>query len=122
MSALQPHFVANTVRSIIAIHGLETGSPRTWEYDKTRDGGGVVNWLSDRTMLQAAVPGVAIYTYDWDARSFEDAPVRTLLGYADNLLACVAGERRSQGQHPRDRPIIFIASCFGGLILAEVYS
>ncbi|KAK7749758.1 hypothetical protein SLS53_000337, partial [Cytospora paraplurivora] len=104
---------------IIAIHGLETGSPRTWEYDKTGNGTEVVNWLSDRNMLPAAVPRAAVYTYDWDARSFGNAPVQTLLGHADNLLASVAGERDSQGQHGGGRPIIFIASCFGGLILAE---
>jgi hypothetical protein len=66
-------------------------------------------------MLPAAVPEARIYTYDWDAIWFEDAPVQTLLGHADNFFALVAGERASQ-----DRPIIFVASCFGGLILAEV--
>ena len=66
-------------------------------------------------MLAAALPQARIYTYDWDANCFQDSPVQTLLGHADNLLAHVAGERASQ-----DRPIIFVASCFGGLILAEV--
>jgi hypothetical protein len=66
-------------------------------------------------MLPAAVPHARIYTYDWDANCFQDAPVQTLLGHADNLLALVAGVRGF-----RDRPIIFVASCFGGLILAEV--
>jgi hypothetical protein len=67
-------------------------------------------------MLPAAVLEARIYTCDWDANCFEDAPVQTLLGYADNLLARVAGEQAS-----RDRPIIFVASCFGELILAKVY-
>jgi hypothetical protein len=93
---------------------LETGSPRTWEYRK-KDGSGGVNWISDSDMLPACVPEARIYTYDWDANCFQDAPVQTLLGHADNLLALVTGERGS-----RDRPIIFVASCFGGLILAEV--
>jgi hypothetical protein len=66
-------------------------------------------------MLPAAIPQARIYTYDWDANCFLAAPVQTLLGHADNLLALVAGERGS-----RVRPIIFVASCFGGLILAEV--
>jgi hypothetical protein len=99
--------------SIIAIHGLDTGSPRTWEYRK--NGSSAVNWISDDEMLPALVPEARIYTYDWDANCFQDAPVQTMLGHADNFLACVAGERASQ-----DRPIIFVASCFGGLILAEV--
>ena len=66
-------------------------------------------------MLPAFVREARIYTYDWDANCFGDAPVQTLLGHADNLLALVAAERGSQ-----DRQIIFVASCFGGLILAEV--
>ncbi|KAK4652643.1 hypothetical protein QC762_0075260 [Podospora pseudocomata] len=98
---------------IIAIHGLGTESPRTWEFKK-RSGDGVVNWLSDGDMLPAALPKACIYTYDWNANYFADAPVQTLLGHADTLLGLIAEGRGSQ-----TRPIIFVASCFGGLILAE---
>jgi len=66
-------------------------------------------------MLPAAVPQASIYTYDWNANYFKDAPVQTLLGHADNLLGLLAVEGRGS-----ERPIIFVASCFGGLILAEV--
>ncbi|RYO95238.1 hypothetical protein DL764_007723 [Monosporascus ibericus] len=65
-------------------------------------------------MLPAVVPEARIFTYDWDANYFENAPVQTLLGHADNLLALIATE-----QGPLPRPIIFVASCFGGLVLAE---
>ncbi|RYP16975.1 hypothetical protein DL765_004817 [Monosporascus sp. GIB2] len=104
---------ASSRRHIVAIHGLGTESPRTWEF-KRKDGSGVVNWLSDSTMLPAAVPEARIFTYDWDANYFENAPVQTLLGHADNLLALIAAEHG-----PLPRPIIFVASCFGGLVLAE---
>ncbi|KAI1439322.1 hypothetical protein F5Y02DRAFT_406037 [Annulohypoxylon stygium] len=67
-------------------------------------------------MLPAAVPSARIYTYDWNAKVFDNAPVQTLLGHADYLLGLVAAERGTSS----DRPIIFIASCFGGLVLAEV--
>ncbi|RYP20805.1 hypothetical protein DL767_009390 [Monosporascus sp. MG133] len=80
--------------------------------DTTIDG--VVNWLSDSTMLPAVVPEARIFTYDWDANYFENAPVQTLLGHADNLLALIAAEHG-----PLPRPVIFVASCFGGLVLAE---
>lgn len=66
-------------------------------------------------MLPAAAPDARIYTYDWNAKVFDNAPVQTLLGHADNLLGLVAAEHGTSG-----RPIIFIASCFGGLVLAEV--
>ncbi|KAI1086290.1 hypothetical protein F5B19DRAFT_169948 [Rostrohypoxylon terebratum] len=103
----------DTTIDIIAIHGLDTESPRTWEFNK-RDGSQIVNWLKDSDMLPSAVPNARIYTYDWNAKAFSHAPVRTLLSHADNLLALVAGKHG-----PERRPIIFVASCFGGLILAE---
>ncbi|KAK0741212.1 P-loop containing nucleoside triphosphate hydrolase protein [Schizothecium vesticola] len=104
----------NATIDVIAIHGLGTESPRTWEFKK-KGGGGVVNWLSDRDMLPAALPEARIFTYDWNANYFEDAPVQTLLGHADTLLRLIVAE----GRGSQTRPIIFIASCFGGLLLAE---
>jgi len=65
-------------------------------------------------MLPAAVPDASIFTYDWNANCFEDAPVQTLLGYADTLLALMKGNQSSS-----NRPVVFVASYFGGLILAE---
>ncbi|KAI1159510.1 P-loop containing nucleoside triphosphate hydrolase protein [Nemania serpens] len=65
-------------------------------------------------MCPAVVPEARIFTYDWNANYFENAPVQTLLSHAENLLAHVVGEQGSIS-----RPIIFIASCFGGLVLAE---
>ncbi|OTB04521.1 hypothetical protein M426DRAFT_11415 [Hypoxylon sp. CI-4A] len=105
--------VDNTTIDIIAIHGLDTDSSRTWIYDR-KDGSRAVHWLKDADMLPYDVREARIYTYDWNAKVFDHAPVQTLLGHADNLLAHVAGEQGSNR-----RPIIFIASCFGGLILAE---
>jgi hypothetical protein len=67
-------------------------------------------------MLAAAIPEGRIFTYDWDANYFKDAPVQTLLSHADTLLELIA-----ENQGAKTRPIIFVASCFGGLILAEVW-
>ncbi|KAK8863181.1 NACHT-domain-containing protein [Apiospora arundinis] len=102
-----------TTVDVIAIHGLDTESPRTWIYEKN---GTHVHWLRDSDMLPAAIPEARIYTYDWNAKVFDHAPVQTLLGHADNLLGQVAAER---GQGNEARPLIFVASCFGGLVLAE---
>ncbi len=76
-----------------------------------------MNWLVDTDMLPHAIPEARIFTYDWDANCFGDAPVETLLGYADTFLRHVA-----EGRGSKTRPIIFVASCFGGLILAKVYN
>ncbi|SCO84734.1 uncharacterized protein FRV6_08861 [Fusarium oxysporum] len=61
-----------TIESIIAIHGLGTESPRTWEFKRSE--GRVVNWLADEDMLPATVPEARIFTYDWNANYFQDAP------------------------------------------------
>ncbi|KAK7967596.1 uncharacterized protein PG986_001873 [Apiospora aurea] len=79
-----------TTLDVIAIHGLDTESPRTWIYEKN---GTQVHWLRDSDILPAAIPEARIYTYDWNAKVFDHAPVQTLLGHADNSLGQVAAER-----------------------------
>ncbi|KAK7423712.1 hypothetical protein QQX98_000902 [Neonectria punicea] len=104
-----------TTLDIVAIHGLETQSSRTWQFKrKPAQGGGVVHWLANSHMLPTAIPESRIFTYDWNSSSFRDAPVQTLRGHADTLLSHLADLRGT-----RRRPIIFVASCFGGLMLAE---
>jgi hypothetical protein len=75
-----------------------------------------VNWLRDGGILPAAVPKARIFTYDWDANCFKDAPVESFFGHATTLLNALAAKYR-RAKMP---PIIFVASCFGGLIVAEV--
>ncbi|GAW16747.1 hypothetical protein ANO14919_061840 [Xylariales sp. No.14919] len=101
----------NSTVDIIAIHGLDTDSPRTWTYKK---GGSEINWLEHKCLLPADVPSARIYTYNWDAKVFKNAPVETIFGHADRLLTLVEANRSTSS-----RPILFIASCFGGLVLAE---
>ncbi|KAK8079336.1 hypothetical protein PG994_003143 [Apiospora phragmitis] len=99
-----------TTLDIIAIHGLDTESPRTWIYEKN---GTQVHWLRDSNMLPAAIPEARIYTYDWNAKVFDHAPVQTLLGHADNLLGQVAAER-GEGQRspsPDLRSILLWRPC-----------
>ncbi|CCF35584.1 peptidase C14 [Colletotrichum higginsianum] len=100
---------------IIAIHGLDTKSPETWEY-RTPDGQ-KVNWLQDRHMLPAEVSNARIFTCNWPAELLEtlDSDQDTLEELALLLLAGV------QGRPPatNDRPILFIASCLGGIILTK---
>jgi hypothetical protein len=49
---------------IIAIHGLDTNSEKTWTW---RGNGRKVNWLADPNMLLSRVERVRIFTYDWPA-------------------------------------------------------
>lgn len=72
--------------SIIAIHGLDTSAPGTWEYREERDTK-PVNWLCHKDMLPAACPEARIFTYNWHAGFSKDAVELTLRDHANGLLS-----------------------------------
>lgn len=107
---------------IIAIHGLDTRSPETWEW---RDGadGQQVNWLSASCMLPSQVGSARILTCNWPADAVQQSasiPL-TLKELARRLLAAILDTRRhpSKANLRATRPILFIASCLGGIVLME---
>ncbi|MCJ1251264.1 hypothetical protein MMC30_008495 [Trapelia coarctata] len=75
---------------IVAVHGLDTSSPKTWlAYEK--DGppnvrGRVFNWLSDDDMLPTIVPKARIWTFDYNANYHSNASVVDLLALGETLL------------------------------------
>lgn len=87
-------------------------------------------------MLAQIIPEARVFTYDYNANYHSEAPVETLLGHADTLLKLLNHERSrvkihtvifgslsalTTGQDQSNlRPLVFVASCFGGLVLAEV--
>ena len=79
--------------SIVAVHGLDTSSPKTWlAYE--RDGppdirGRAFNWLSDVEMLPAVIPNVRIWTFDYNANYHSNAPVVDLLALGETLLRSI---------------------------------
>ncbi|KAI0545030.1 hypothetical protein F4679DRAFT_562410 [Xylaria curta] len=104
---------------IIAIHGLRARSPQTWlAWKKEGDPeSGNVFWLKDEEMLPRFIPDSRILTYDWNANYVKDASKDRFLGHADTLLEHIYQNRLETNRSCR--PIIFIASCFGGLLLAN---
>ncbi|EXU98174.1 ankyrin repeat protein [Metarhizium robertsii] len=107
------------VDSIIAMHGLDAKSPDTWIAWK-EDGNpasGDVHWLRDDDMLPRSMPNSRILTYDWNANYAADASSDKFLGHADALLDRIYVDREDTGR--LEHPIIFVASCFGGLLLAQ---
>lgn len=99
---------------IIAIHGLDAKSPGTWEYDTI--GKPTINWLKDEAMLPSRIGNARIFTCDWPAKMFE-SPEYVELEIKELVRPLVARiNERPQG-NKRDRPILFIASCFGGVVL-----
>ncbi|KAF5723137.1 ankyrin repeat [Fusarium mundagurra] len=104
---------------IIFMHGLDAQSPRTW-IAWVRDNepeSGEVFWLKDKDMLPRDMPYARILTYDWNANYDKTASSARFLGHADTLLDRIYIERDNLSR--LHIPIIFVASCFSGLLLAE---
>ncbi|KAK2598181.1 hypothetical protein QQS21_005658 [Conoideocrella luteorostrata] len=125
---IHPHLDSDveTDVDIIAIHGLDTKSPDTWIWKSKRpDSNNNVNWLADRSMLPSRVGQARIFTCDWPAGLFERSDLiqkrieelaRLLLDGIQRRARPLATNSYSEGD---DRPIIFIASCLGGIILIK---
>ncbi|KAI1739554.1 ARM repeat-containing protein [Xylaria scruposa] len=114
-----PHPGDNSIKTeldIVAIHGLDTHSPTTWVAWKNGDPALGVHWLKDDEMLPSVIKNARIFTYDWNANYDQDSSNDTLLGHADGLLESLFIQRSEKESND---PIIFIASCFGGLLLIK---
>ncbi|KGQ11546.1 NACHT, LRR and PYD domains-containing protein 12 [Beauveria bassiana D1-5] len=108
---------------IIAIHGLDTRSPNTWTWKDPRDPNNKSkwnNWLGP-DMLSAKVNRARIFTCDWPADLFvsSDMIQMTIEENAVPLLEGIESALFTSNTRPQDRPIFFIASCLGGLILIK---
>lgn len=105
---------------IIAIHGLDTNSEKTWTW---RGNGREVNWLADHHMLPNRVKHVRIFTYDWPSDLLQrSALVQKTQGEFARLLFDEIRSRIQFTGDPstsEDRRILFIASCLGGILLMK---
>ncbi|KAI3322925.1 ARM repeat-containing protein [Xylariaceae sp. AK1471] len=108
---------------VIAIHGLDTDSPRTWTWEHKDPKLPAVNWLKDPNMLPKRIPTVRIFTCNWPADLFErpDLTTKMMDEFARLLLAGIKNRPPATSKDPgRDnRPIVFIASCLGGVVLMK---
>ncbi|GAP83545.2 putative peptidase C14 [Rosellinia necatrix] len=102
---------------VIAIHGLDTDSEHTWTWKHNDAEKEDVNWLKDLDMLPHRIPAARIFTCDWPARLFRNKNTvqMTIKELARSLLL---GIQSRLGARP-SRPILFIASCLGGIILIQ---
>ncbi|KAF2663510.1 ankyrin [Microthyrium microscopicum] len=100
----RPGVENNTTMDIIAVHGLET-EPR----------GRAVNWLKDFDMLPLAIPTARIWTFDYNANYSDNAQQVTLSGLASTFLSHL----KDNFEELRGREILFIGSCFGGIVVAD---
>ena len=108
---------------IIAIHGLDTRSPDTWTWRDPNNRKTQVNWLEASEMLPSIVGRARIFTCDWPADLFQDSDSTpwTVDEFALRLLAGIQNRRRLLGAdgQTKDQPILFVASCLGGIVLMK---
>ncbi|RDW91693.1 hypothetical protein BP5796_02858 [Coleophoma crateriformis] len=107
---------------IIAIHGLDTKSPETWTWVDQKNPTIRVNWLQDQAMLPSTVDRVRIFTCDWPADLLQPSNLIQMEFLELALLLSEGIQRRppvSSDGASRDRPILFIASCLGGIMLIK---
>ncbi|OGE47082.1 hypothetical protein PENARI_c067G09074 [Penicillium arizonense] len=102
---------------IIAIHGLDTKSPDTWVWKDPNDPKMQANWLADPDMLPEKVERARIFYCDWPARLFNQQNTIDLT--ITELARCLLLGIHSRPAADRNRPLLFIASCLGGVILSR---
>jgi tetratricopeptide (TPR) repeat protein len=108
---------ALTYSSIIAIHGLGANPNTTWVSTTNAEDGTVkkVNWPKDSDMLPSLIPHARIWAFCYDSRWLGEAPIQQLDSLGDHLLILIHQNRPSQDD--RQKPIVFIAHSFGGIVL-----
>ncbi|SPJ77950.1 uncharacterized protein FTOL_06364 [Fusarium torulosum] len=99
---------------IIAVHGLGSNVDRTWTWRSTDDPQKTVNWLKDADMLQSKIPTARILAFNYDSTWLSDAP-RTRVELCGEELVQSLHRLRQES----DRPIVFIAHSFGGLVVQD---
>ena len=102
------------------MHGIETESPKTWiAYEKDEEPKGrAINWLCDDDMLPKILPQARIWVYNYNSNCYSDnAPEVDILGLGESFL-----ERLwfAKSEDVGNRPIAFVGSCFGGIVVAQV--
>ncbi|KAK0735352.1 hypothetical protein B0T21DRAFT_184724 [Apiosordaria backusii] len=99
---------------IVFVHGIAAHPHGTWTHKDTK-----VNWLEDKSMLPADLPKARILYFGYQSAWYGQNAVRqTVNTAADQLLNSLMGRLR---ENCAERPIIFVAHCFGGLIVQRAF-
>ncbi|KAH8884294.1 hypothetical protein GQ53DRAFT_797897 [Thozetella sp. PMI_491] len=123
LTQVQPAGLTETNVDIIAIHGLDTKSPDTWIWKSKQPNERAVDWLAAEDMLPSKVGPARIFTCDWPADLFQrsNSIPMVLDELARLLLAGIQARPSPANEQARreSQPILFIASCLGGIILMK---
>ncbi|KAF2684709.1 hypothetical protein K458DRAFT_417577 [Lentithecium fluviatile CBS 122367] len=108
---------AAEIIDIVAIHGIGAHPDDTWcKNVGTAESPQWVNWLDKQDMLPAVAPHARIMRYGYQSQWFgEEATRQKASTVAQRLLGAL---HRNRKEYPF-RPLIFIAHCFGGLVVLK---
>ncbi|KAK7552469.1 hypothetical protein IWX46DRAFT_343274 [Phyllosticta citricarpa] len=102
---------------IVAIHGIGAHPYDTWV--QRNEDGEKINWLENQDMLPAIAPHARIMRYGYRSAWFGSDRVRAKVGkIAERFLRALERKR----EECPTRPIIFVAHCFGGVVLMRALS
>ena len=73
-------------------------------------------WLKDADMLPSVVKEARIWVFDWNSNFSHDAQIVRIPDLAGTLLNFIKDKRDDF----QSRKIVFIGSCFGGILVAQV--
>ncbi|KAI9764687.1 MAG: hypothetical protein M1839_005787 [Geoglossum umbratile] len=94
---------------IVAVHGLNGDATRSWT---SRISGAY--WIVD--FLPLDIPGARVMTFEYDADAAFGNSAAGVLNHAKELLSGLADKRE---EAELQRPIIFIAHSFGGIVVKQ---
>ncbi|CAN9124810.1 unnamed protein product [Alternaria alternata] len=108
---------AAEIIDIVAIHGIGAHPDDTWcKHVGPAESPQRVNWLQAEDMLPAIAPHARIMRYGYQSQWFGEGAMRQNASIlAQRLLLAL---RRKREEYPH-RPLLFIAHCFGGLVVLK---
>ncbi|KAG9657518.1 hypothetical protein KCV03_g10181, partial [Aureobasidium melanogenum] len=106
---------------IVAVHGIGAHPDNTWCKNVAPDGQDkqYVNWLENEEMLPSIAPQARIMRYGYESQWFGDNKSSTVRLRASTIADQLLHELNFEREDFPHRPLIFVAHCFGGLVVLK---
>ncbi|KAF5844167.1 hypothetical protein GGP41_002254, partial [Bipolaris sorokiniana] len=111
----------DSLDSIVAVHGLGAHPDDSWcKNAGTTEEPQWRNWLVEHDMLPAVAPSARIMRYGYESQWFgQEAMQQSVSTVAERLLRALKRERKVPMTDVPFRPLVFVAHCFGGLVVLK---
>jgi hypothetical protein len=98
---VQPAETDEIDADIVAVHGLAVEPRTAWVHRETK-----VNWLSDKTMLPAALPRARIMAFGYESYWFGDDAVKQSVDAVSSQLLTALDDKRKASLQLYPAPLI----------------